>query len=157
MFHVADTPCSILQAYLWLIWRFHLQTWPDCDRSVVIARSSKYGPQYNGRTATAVRGELGGRVAKTIAIDNGSQSGLIGKLAWAHDEISDPTLNVSFIGLPVESFAVNSATPAHDLALVTGGAEWRLAGGVSLLAKFDGEFADRSQTYSGTGRIRYIW
>jgi uncharacterized protein with beta-barrel porin domain len=52
---------------------------------------------------------------------------------------------------------VNGATPAHDLALVTGGAEWRLASGVSLLAKFDGEFANRSQTYSGTGRIRYAW
>jgi uncharacterized protein with beta-barrel porin domain len=64
-------------------------------------------------------------------------------------------LNVSFIGLPVASFA--GATPAHDLALVTGGAEWRLASGVSLLAKFDGEFANRSQTYSGTGRIRYTW
>ena len=89
---------------------------------------------------------------------------LIGDLVWpvresclAHDEISDPMLNVSFIGLPVAGFAVNGATPAHDLALVTGGAEWRLASGVSLLAKFDGEFADRSQTCSGTGRIRYMW
>jgi uncharacterized protein with beta-barrel porin domain len=92
-----------------------------------------------------------------IAIDNGSQLNLFGKLAWAHDEISDPMLNVSFIGLPVASFAVSGAMPAHDLALVTGGAEWRLASGVSLLAKFDGEFANRSQIYSGTGRIRYTW
>jgi uncharacterized protein with beta-barrel porin domain len=86
-----------------------------------------------------------------------SPLGLFGKVACAHDEISDPMLNVSFIGLPVANFAVNGATPAHDLALVTGGAEWRLASGVSLLAKFDGEFANRSQTYSGTGRIRYTW
>jgi uncharacterized protein with beta-barrel porin domain len=119
--------------------------------------SPQFALTYNGRTATAVRGELGGRADKTIAIDNGSQLSLFGKLAWAHDEISDPMLNVSFIGLPVASFAVNGATPAHDLALVTGGAEWRLASGVSLLAKFDGEFANRSQTYSGTGRIRYTW
>jgi outer membrane autotransporter protein len=119
--------------------------------------SPQFALTYNGRTATAVRGELGGRTDKTIAIDNGSQLGLFGKVAWAHDEISDPTLNVSFIGLPTASFAVNGATPAHDLALVTGGAEWRLASGVSLLAKFDGEFANRSQTYSGTGRLRYTW
>jgi hypothetical protein len=33
----------------------------------------------------------------------------------------------------------------------------RNADGVSLLAKFDGEFANRLQTYSGTGRIRYTW
>jgi uncharacterized protein with beta-barrel porin domain len=124
---------------------------------VATVGSPQFALTYNGRTATAVRGELGGRADKTIAIDNGSQLSLFGKVAWAHDEISDPMLNVSFIGLPVASFAVNGATPAHDLALVTGGAEWRLASGVSLLAKFDGEFANRSQTYSGTGRIRYAW
>src|SRR5450631_3477352 len=124
---------------------------------VVQVGSPQFALTNNGRPATAVRGELGGRADKTIAIDNGSQLSLFGKVAWAHDEVSDPMLNVSFIGLPVASFAVNGATPAHDLALVTGGAEWRLASGVSLLAKFDGEFANRSQTYSGTGRIRYAW
>jgi uncharacterized protein YhjY with autotransporter beta-barrel domain len=118
--------------------------------------SAQFALTYNGRTATAVRGELGGRVDKTIALD-GSQLNLFGKLAWAHDQISDPTLNVSFIGLPVASFAVNGATPAHNLALVTAGSEWRLANNVSLMAKFDGEFANRSQTYSGTGRLRYTW
>jgi uncharacterized protein with beta-barrel porin domain len=44
-----------------------------------------------------------------------------------------------------------------DLALTTAGAEWRLTNGVSFLVKFDGEFGDRSETYSGTGRIRYTW
>jgi hypothetical protein len=29
--------------------------------------------------------------------------------------------------------------------------------GVTLLAKFDGEFAGRSNTYAGTGTIRYRW
>src|SRR5260221_14792860 len=67
---------------------------------------------------------------------------LIGDLVWpvresclAHDEISDPMLNVSFIGLPVAGFAVNGATPAHDLALVTGGAQGRLGSGVGFLAE----------------------
>jgi uncharacterized protein with beta-barrel porin domain len=124
---------------------------------IATAGSAQFANTYNGRTATAVRLELGGRVDKTIAIDNGGQLGLFGKVAWAHDEISDPRLNVSFIGLPTTSFVVNGAAPAHDLALLTGGAEWRLASGVSFLAKFDGEFGNRSQTYSGTGRIRYTW
>jgi outer membrane autotransporter protein len=119
--------------------------------------SAQFAQTFNGRTATAIRGELGSRVDKAIAIDNGAQLGLFGKLAWAHDEVSDPTLNVSFIGQPIATFIVSGATPARDLALVTAGAEWRLANGVSLLAKFDGEFANRSQTYSGTGRIRYTW
>jgi uncharacterized protein with beta-barrel porin domain len=123
---------------------------------IAAAGSAQFALTDNGRTATAVRGELGGRVDKTIAL-NESQLNLFAKLAWAHDEISDPTLNVSFIGLPTASFAVNGATPAHDLALVTAGSEWRMASNVSLMAKFDGEFANRSQTYAGTARLRYTW
>jgi outer membrane autotransporter protein len=76
---------------------------------VVASGSPEFALNTNGRTATAVRGELGGRADKTFAFDNGSQLNLFGKVAWAHDEISDPTLNVSFIGLPIASFAVNGA------------------------------------------------
>src|ERR1700681_828262 len=35
-------PCSMSQAYLWLIRRCHPQTRPDCDRGVAIVRLSKY-------------------------------------------------------------------------------------------------------------------
>ena len=63
----------------------------------------------------------------------------------------------SFLGLPTASFVVNGATPPKDLLLLTAGAEWRLHTGWSLLAKFDGEFADRSRTYTGTGRAQYAW
>ena len=44
--------------------------------------------------------------------------------------------------------------PARDYELVSAGAELRLASGVTFLAKFDGEFAARSNTYAGTGAIR---
>jgi uncharacterized protein with beta-barrel porin domain len=44
-----------------------------------------------------------------------------------------------------------------DSALVSAGGELRIANGVTLLAKFDGEFAGRSNTYAGTGTIRYRW
>jgi hypothetical protein len=40
---------------------------------------------------------------------------------------------------------------------VSGGTELRLANGVSLIGKFDGEFASRSSTYAGTGMVRYAW
>ena len=52
---------------------------------------------------------------------------------------------------------VNGATPAKDFALASAGAELRLVNGVTLLAKFDGEFARGSQTYAGTGTLRYAW
>ena len=117
----------------------------------------QFGLNYSGQNATAARAELGGRADKTFALVNGSQLEVFGKAAWAHDEISAPNLNVSFIGLPTASFAVDGAAPPRDLALVTAGAEWHLANGVSLMAKFDGEFANGSQTYTGTGRLRYTW
>ena len=59
--------------------------------------------------------------------------------------------------LPGAIFAVNGATPAKNSALVSEGAELRLANGVVLLAKFDGEFASHSTTYAGTGTVRYTW
>jgi uncharacterized protein with beta-barrel porin domain len=58
---------------------------------------------------------------------------------------------------PGARFIVNGATPAKNLALTSAGAELRLINGVSLLGKFDGEFAAHSQTYAGTGTVRYVW
>jgi uncharacterized protein with beta-barrel porin domain len=52
---------------------------------------------------------------------------------------------------------VNGAAPAENSALVSFGAELRLANGVTLLGKFDGDFASNSQTYAGTGTLRYRW
>ena len=79
------------------------------------------------------------------------------RLAWAHDWVSDPTLAAVFQALPGASFIVNGAAPVKNSALVSGGTELRLANGVSLIGKFDGEFASRSSTYAGTGMVRYAW
>ena len=79
------------------------------------------------------------------------------RLAWAHDWVSDPTLAAAFQALPGASFVVNGAAPAKNSALASAGAELRLANGVTLLGKFDGEFASRSSTYAGTGTVRYAW
>jgi uncharacterized protein with beta-barrel porin domain len=80
-----------------------------------------------------------------------------GRLAWAHDWVSDPTLTPLFLSLPGASFVVNGAVPPHDSALTSLGAELRFANHISLLAKFDGQFGSNSQTYAGTGTIRYTW
>jgi uncharacterized protein with beta-barrel porin domain len=79
------------------------------------------------------------------------------RLAWAHDWISDPTLAALLQTLPGASFVVNGATPAKNSALTSAGAELRLASGVSLIGKLDGEFASHSSTYAGTGTVRYTW
>jgi hypothetical protein len=67
------------------------------------------------------------------------------------------TLLPVFQALPGASFIVNGATLPKNSALTTAGAELRLANGISLLAKFDGEFASHSSTYAGSGILRYTW
>ena len=54
------------------------------------------------------------------------------------------------------SFIVNGATLPKNSALTSAGAELRLANGVTLLAKFDGEFASHSMTYAGTDPLQVV-
>ncbi|MFB9265511.1 autotransporter outer membrane beta-barrel domain-containing protein [Bradyrhizobium erythrophlei] len=126
---------------------------------VATVGSNHFALNFASRTATAYRGEVGLRSGRVTAVDNGGQLTLFGKLAYAHDEITDPQAAANFtaFGLGAAPFVVYGAKPSRELALTTAGAEWRLTNGISFLAKFDGEFGDRSQTYSGTGRIRYTW
>jgi outer membrane autotransporter protein len=112
---------------------------------------------YNSRAGTDTRSELGARFDRVLALYTNAVLSLRGRLAWAHDWVSDPTLAAVFQTLPGASFIVNGALPAKDSALASAGAEYRLASGVTLLAKFDGEFANRSSTYAGTGAVRYSW
>jgi autotransporter-associated beta strand protein len=112
---------------------------------------------FNGRDATDTRSELGARFDRVLAVYSNAVLALRGRVAWAHDWVSDPTLTPLFQALPGASFIVNGATPAQNSALASAGGELRLANGVTLLAKFDGEFASHSSTYAGTGTFRYRW
>ena len=78
-------------------------------------------------------------------------------LAWAHDFNTDRDIAATFQTLPLASFTVNGASPAQDFALVSAAAELRLRNGWSFAAKGDAELAGRTQTYSGTGVLRYAW
>jgi autotransporter-associated beta strand protein len=112
---------------------------------------------FNSRNATDTRSELGGRFDRRLLLNPEAALTLRARVAWAHDWISDPTLAAVFQTLPGASFIVNGATPAKNSALASAGAELRLANGVVLLGKFDGEFASHSSTYAGTGTVRYTW
>ena len=79
------------------------------------------------------------------------------RLAWAHDWVSNPTLGAVFELLPGASFVVNGAAPPPNSALASVGAELHMTANWSLAPKFDGEFAPGSQTYAGTGTLRYTW
>jgi uncharacterized protein with beta-barrel porin domain len=62
-----------------------------------------------------------------------------------------------FQALPGSNFTVNGAAPPKNSALTTAAAEWHFNANCTAVAKFDGEFGSGSQTYSGTGTIKYSW
>lgn len=118
---------------------------------------SGLGLSYAARTAWATRGELGARFDRVSALDPGTMVTLRGKLGYAHDWVGDPTLAATFQALPAASFVVTGAAPARDSLLASSGLEVQFASGWAWAAKFDGEFAAHSRTYTGTGMVRYNW
>jgi uncharacterized protein with beta-barrel porin domain len=119
---------------------FHTPSYSESDPT-----GSGFALAYNAMNATDVRTELGSRFdAPTLVA--GMPLILRGRLAWAHDFVSNPALGAVFQALPGSSFTVNGAPIPHDSALTSAGAELFLTPRWTLLAKFDGEFANGSQT-----------
>jgi autotransporter-associated beta strand protein len=141
------TPYAAIQSQ-----RFHTPGYSETDLN-----GGGFALGFDSRNATDTRSELGGRFDRLLLLNPEAALTLRARVAWAHDWVSDPTLVAMFQTLPGASFIVNGATPAKNSALVSEGAELRLANGVALLAKFDGEFASHSSTYAGTGTVRYTW
>src|SRR5262249_59180438 len=112
---------------------------------------------FGARDASDIRSELGARFDRVLAVYQNAVLALRGRVAWAHDWVSDPTLTPLFQALPGASFIVNGAVLPQNSALASAGGELRFANGVTLLAKFDGEVASHSSTYAATGTPRYRW
>jgi autotransporter-associated beta strand protein len=141
------TPYAAIQAQ-----SFHTPGYTETD-----AIANGFALALGSRDATDTRSELGARFDRVLALYPNAVLALRGRVAWAHDWVSDATLVPVFQALPGASFIVNGATPAKNSALASAGTELRLANGIALLAKFDGEFASHSSTYAGTGTVRYTW
>jgi autotransporter-associated beta strand protein/probable HAF family extracellular repeat protein len=143
---IGVTPYAAVQAQ-----NFHAPNYSETDLT-----GGGFGLSYNALNATDTRSEFGARFDKLQTL-NGMPLTLHARAAWAHDWVSNPSLMAMFQALPGASFLVNGATPPRNSALATVGAELRLTPVVSLLARFDGEFANSSQTYAGTGTLSYTW
>lgn len=148
-----ETPWSRLTPYAAL----QMQKFSTPGYSETAVGSPQFALAVAAREVTAIRTELGARFDKTWQVAPGQAFNLFGKAAWAHDQLDDPRASVSFLALPTATFVVNGAAPDRNLALLTLGSEWRFGNGFSLMGKFDGEFANNTQTYTGTGRLRYTW
>ena len=129
---------------------------PNYSESAV-SGSNVFALSFQSQSTVASRTELGTWLDKSVMLDNGNRLGLRGRLAWANDQSSNRALTATFQTLPGASFNVAGAAPASNLALLTAGADYRLANNVSVGAKFDGELASNSQTYAGTATVRYTW
>ena len=143
---IGATPYAAIQTQ----W-FHTPTYSETDLS-----GGGLGLTYNSMTANDTRSELGARFDDLTAV-NGLPLILRARLAWAHDWVTNPALDAVFQSLPGASFIVNGAKPPADSALVSAGAELHLTSRWSIAAKFDGEFANGSDTYGGSGTLRYTW
>ena len=140
------TPYAAVQAQ-----SFHTNRYAETD---LIAGG--FGLSFASRTATDTRSELGARFDSLVTL-GAVPVDLRARLAWAHDWVSGAGLTATFQALPGASFVVNGAAVPKDSALVSAGADLRITPNLTLLAKFDGEFARRAETYAGTGTLRYTW
>jgi outer membrane autotransporter protein len=119
--------------------------------------AAAFALSYNSRTVTATRSELGLWFDRAFWTAPDAALTLRSRIAWAHDFNTDRQIAATFQTLPLASFTVTGASPAEDFALVSAAAELRLRNGWSFAAKGDAELAGRTQTYSGTGVLRYAW
>ncbi|HLH89674.1 MAG TPA: autotransporter domain-containing protein [Xanthobacteraceae bacterium] len=115
-----------------------------------------FGLTYASMNARDTRSELGARF-DDLQVIGGMPLVLRGRVAWAHDWVSNPALGAVFQALPGSRFTVNGASPPKNSALTTAAAELHIGSGWTAIAKFDGEFAAGSQSYGGTGTLRYSW
>jgi uncharacterized protein with beta-barrel porin domain len=143
---VGVTPYAAVQAQA-----FRTPSYSETDLS-----GAGFGLSYNAMNATDTRTELGARFDDLIIA--GSMPLVVrSRLAWAHDWVSNPSLDAVFQALPGASFVVNGAAVPANSALASAGAELHMTSNWSLQAKFDGEFAAGAQTYAGTGTLKYAW
>jgi hypothetical protein len=87
--------------------------------------------------------------------DTGQIVGQYSDLGGTHGFLFDARCGVS--DAPRRELHRQRRHAGEEFRARVGRRELRLANGVVLLAKFDGEFASHSTTYAGTGTVRYTW
>jgi outer membrane autotransporter protein len=149
-----DTPAAGFTPYAAVqIQAFHLPSYNEASSSGVADFALAYGASDSVDTRT----ELGSWFDRAFLLEGERTLVLRGRAAWAHDWVSGAAVSAVFQSFTTPGFTVNGAATAPDSGLVSAGADLKFANGVSFGAKFDGEFASRTQTYGGMGTLRYQW
>lgn len=121
-----------------------------------IVGTNLFALNYNSKSVTDTRGELGFRADKSYA----TQSGIFtmrGRLAWAHDFNPDRVVAATVQTLPGASFVVDSASLASDAMLSTASFEWKWINGWSAAATLESEYSKATRSYAGKAVARYAW
>lgn len=144
---VAVTPYGAFQAQ-----RLYLPGYSESAPS-----GSAFALTYNAQNFATSRTELGAWFDRTVLVADAYAATVFARAAWAHDWGNDRALSTNFLALPTSAFIIDGAALPPDKTLVTAGSELRLRNGWAVTGKFDGEFANRLQSYAGTGTVRYVW
>ncbi len=142
------TPYAALQAQV-----FQQPNYVETDLTGLAA----FALNFASRSFDEERSELGLRFDSRVPTNDNSTLLWRGRLGWAHEFSTNPAVTAGFVTLPGTSFIVTGAGLPRDALLVSAGPEWRMLNGWTLRAKFDGSFASSSQSYAGTGTLRYSW
>ena len=138
----------------------HVQTfWMPSYSESAASGPSPFALAYDARTTTTARTEVGTWFDWSTPVDyyGGTTLALRTRAAWAYDYWSQPNVTASFVTLPGSSFIVTGAAPASDSLLASAVAELWFRNWFSVGVRFDGEFAEHSRKYAGTGLLRYTW
>lgn len=133
----------------------HLHT--PAYSETVVSGPGLSAQSFASSNTTSTRTELGLWGEIPLQADAGAAVSIYGRLAWAHNFGDEIALNAAYLSFPGSTTTFTGAAQASDLALVTLGAKASLNGGWSALARFDGEFGDGTQSYSGKGKLTYTW
>ena len=112
---------------------------------------------FRKQTTTDDRIELGAWLDSRWRVSESAILTLRDRAAWVHEFATDRSITALFQTLPTAAFTVLGASPAPDAVLLSGRADLAFRNNVSLFARFDGELAQRAQTYSGSGGVKVTW
>ena len=127
---------------------------PSYSEQAVVG--NMFGLAYGAKDVTDPRTELGFRTDKSWAVDDGLLT-LRSRFAWSHDFDPNRSVAATFQSLPGASFVVNGATQGANSALTTASLEMKWRNGWSIAGTFEGEFSNVTNSYAGTGALRYTW
>ena len=111
-----------------------------------------------GRADSATQAQVGVRIAKPFALGHGTSLSLEGRAAWVNELGSaGPTIKDAFSAAPTVGFALAGANPGANATVLGAGAAYSASRRLSLYARYDGSFGDRSNDRRVTAGVRFAW